>query len=277
VWQSREADFLMLVEIGPDRLHHGFFEHLSETHPRHRPESPEIALARAYYAALDEELGALCALADTDTAILVASDHGARPLRSAFCISEWLIREGLLTLRERPLQAAPLRAEWVDWERSQVWAEGGYYARVFVNLRGREPRGAVAPEAYEALRRELRARLLAITAADGSPWRNRVEAPDELYRQVAGQAPDLIAIFDDLDVRALATVGSASLHQPSDDRRADSCNHDWYGIFVLAGAGVTARGELAPCEIQDVGASALALLGVAQPPDWLGVDRSGLS
>ena len=64
------------------------------------------------------------------------------------------------------------------------------------------------------------------------------------------------------------------IYASSDDRGADACNHDWHGIFALAGAGVAARGDLTECSIHDVGATVLSLLGVAKPDDWLGSDRS---
>ncbi len=274
VWRTREADFLMMVEIGPDRLHHALFQHLDPAHPLHDPSSPLVEMAIAYYEALDAELGSMVALADENTAILVASDHGARPLQSAFCINEWLIREGYLRLRETPSEPSPLRAEWVDWSSTRAWAEGGYYARVFLNIEGREPQGSVKAADASSLRDALRAQLSAMCGSDGSAWRNRVEAPVDLYRAVRGEAPDLLAVFDDLNVRALSTVGSSSLYATSDDRGADACNHDWEGIFVLAGAGVQPRGELAECSIYDVGATVLSLFGIKKPEDWLGTERN---
>ncbi|MFT3927567.1 MAG: alkaline phosphatase family protein [Myxococcales bacterium] len=277
VWQTREADFLMMVEIGPDRLHHASYQHLDAGHPKHDPSAPGVAEAERYYRELDRELGQLVALADADTAVLVASDHGARPLRSAFCINEWLIERGFLCLRERPGKAQPLKPSMIDFTRTRAWAEGGYYARVFLNVRGREPEGCVEPEQAEALCRELRQALLDVSGPRGERWLNRVEAPRELYRDVRGDAPDLLAVFDDLNVRALATVGGAGLHSDSDDRGADACNHDWRGIFVLAGAGVTVRGELPECSIYDVGATILGLFAVDKPADWLGQDRSRAS
>ena len=274
VWLTREADFLMMVEIGPDRLHHACFHDLDPQHPRHRADAPGVQEAERYYRELDAELGALLALADEDTAVLVASDHGARPLQSAFCINEWLIREGWLTLREIPTTPQPLKPGMVDFARTRAWAEGGYYARVFLNVRGREPAGSVAPEHADALRAELQTSLRAVKGPRGEAWANLIEAPADLYREVRGDAPDLLAVFDDLNVRALSTVGSQSIHASSDDRGADSCNHDWHGIFALAGAGVSARGALADCAIYDVGATILGLLDVSKPEDWLGVDRS---
>ena len=274
VWQTREADFLMMVEIGPDRLHHAMFQHLDPAHPLHEAGSPLIEKAEAYYTLLDAELGSMVALADEHTAIIVASDHGARPLQSAFCINEWLIREGYLRLNFVPEAQAPLRPEWVDWSSTRAWAEGGYYSRVFLNLEGREPRGSVAQAGAKALREELRTRLLEVAGRDGERWDNRVEAPENLYREVRGQAPDLLAIFDDLNVRALSTVGADALYAAGDDRGADACNHDWQGILVLAGAGVTPRGELPLCSIYDVGATVLSLFGLAKPEGFLGTERN---
>ncbi|HEY6879306.1 MAG TPA: alkaline phosphatase family protein [Polyangiales bacterium] len=272
LWQTREPDFLMMVEIGPDRLHHAFYAELDPSHPRHDPDSVFAGIGERYYALLDRELGALLSLADDDTAVLVASDHGARPLRGAFRINEWLQREGLLTLREQRL--GPLDVRNVDWSRTRAWAEGGYYARVFCNVRGREPEGIVDESELPALVVRLAEQLRAVRGPNGEPWSNLVEPPSSLYRSVRGVAPDLIAIFAELDVRPIATVGSGALYADRDDRDADACNHDMHGIFALAGAGVTARGALTDCEIQDVGATVLALLDVPQPADWLGQSRA---
>jgi predicted AlkP superfamily phosphohydrolase/phosphomutase len=274
IWSTRDPDFLMLVEIGPDRLHHAFFAELDESHPRHDPESPWRELGMRYYALLDRELGALCALADEETNILVASDHGARASRGCFLINQWLIEQGFLTLREQPPTAQPLRPEWIDFERTQVWAEGGYYARVFLNVRGREPQGSVPASRAENLREVVQRALLRVAGPTGERWQNRVEAPRDLYRQVRGDAPDLLAFFDELNVRALSLVAAPSVYQERDPRGGDAANHDMLGIFALAGPDVKTRGELAECSIYDVGKSVLGLFSCAQDPSWLGTDRT---
>jgi predicted AlkP superfamily phosphohydrolase/phosphomutase len=176
-----------------------------------------------------------------------------------------------------PASPQPLKSEWVDWARTEAWAEGGYYARVFFNVRGREPEGSIEPHQLPARIERLRAALLAVTGPGGQRWCNAVDTPASLYRQVRGFAPDLLAVFDQLNVRPIATVGSDGVYAARDDRDADACNHDPHGIFVCAGAGVDARGDLGECAIQDVGVTALALLGVEPPSDWLGRDRSRVS
>jgi predicted AlkP superfamily phosphohydrolase/phosphomutase len=146
---------------------------------------------------------------------------------------------------------------------------------VFLNVRGREPEGCVPAAEAEGLRAQLRAALGAVRGPAGERWHNQVEAPEALYRAVRGDAPDLLALFDDLNVRALSLVGATSCYAQRDPRGGDAANHDFDGVLALAGAGVSARGDLGTCQIQDVGASVLALFGIAAPQDWLGVDRSG--
>jgi predicted AlkP superfamily phosphohydrolase/phosphomutase len=274
VWSTRDPDFLMLVEIGPDRLHHAFYAELDPQHPRHDPRSPLCEAARRYYALLAHELAGLIALAGDETAIVVASDHGARPLRGCFLINQWLIEQGLLRLKCTPDESTPLRSELVDWPRTRVWAEGGYYARVFLNLCGRESEGCVPAAEADGLREQLRAALAEVRGPGAERWRNRVETPAALYRAARGDAPDLLAMFDDLNVRALSQVGAKSCYAERDPRGGDAANHDFDGILVLAGAGVDARGDLGACAIQDVGVSVLALFEIDAPRDWLGSDRS---
>jgi predicted AlkP superfamily phosphohydrolase/phosphomutase len=265
----------MQVEIGPDRLHHAFFAEIDASHPRHDPSSALVDAGERYYAQLDQELSALVALADQDTAIVLASDHGARSMRGCFLINQWLIEQGLLRLKAAPPVSTPLVPELVDWAGTQVWAEGGYYARVFLNVRGREPEGCVPASDAAALREQVGAALRKVRGPGGEAWQNRVEAAETLYRAARGDAPDLLALFDGLSVRALSSVGAPSCYAERDPRGGDAANHDYDGMLVLAGAGVAARGDLGPCEIQDVGVTVLSLFGINAPGDWLGNDRSG--
>jgi predicted AlkP superfamily phosphohydrolase/phosphomutase len=274
VWETREPDFLMLVEIGPDRLHHAFYAALDPSHPRHDPESPTRELGAMYYALLDRELAQLVALADPDTAILVASDHGARALTGCFLINQWLIERGLLVLRSQLHEPTPFSPELIDWSRTKVWAEGGYYARVFLNLKGREPLGCVEPSDRDVLCSALQRELAAICGPSGEAWDNHVEQPARLYRERRGHAPDLMAFFAGLGVRALGTLGASGVYAERDPRGGDDANHDLYGILTLAGAGIDGRGDLGECSIHDVGASVLALFGIPLPSGWLGADRT---
>ncbi len=261
---SREErpDLAFFVEMGTDRLHHAMWRHLDPAHPDHDPRHPRVRDARDYYAFVDAEVGAWLDEVGRDTTVLVVSDHGARPMLGAVCINEWLRRTGWLVLREAPSAPTRLTDAMIDWSRTRAWSAGGYYARVFLNVRGREPEGIVEdPEAELAA---LRAALEADPAL-----RARAHRPVELYRAANGVPPDLLVFFGDLDYRSLGTVGG-EVFAREDDRGPDGCNHDWDGIVIAAGPAVASRGELATRSIHDVGPTILRALGLPTPAGWLG-------
>jgi len=80
-------DYFHFVEIGLDRIHHGFWKHHDPRHVRHDPETPYRNVVRDYYRLLDHEIGTLLQALDDDTLVLVVSDHGARPLDGGFCVN----------------------------------------------------------------------------------------------------------------------------------------------------------------------------------------------
>src|SRR5262249_48735354 len=137
-------------------------------------------------------------LLDRDTVVLVLSDHGAQRLDGGIAINEWLIREGLLVLNEHPTAVTPFEKLNVDWSKTRVWSEGGYYARVFFNMQGREPQGVIPAGEYVAFQNEMKARLEALADDQGHPLKSLVFKPKELYKSVRNIAPDLIVHFGGL-------------------------------------------------------------------------------
>jgi predicted AlkP superfamily phosphohydrolase/phosphomutase len=272
VWKEKQPDFMMMVEIGVDRFHHAFWRHIDPEHPRHEAGNPWGHLGREYYQLLDTHIGRLRALTDEDTAVMVVSDHGARAMHGGFCINDWLIREGYLTLREPPPAPGPLDHARVDWKRTTAWAEGGYYARVFLNVAGREPNGTIAPAAVHTVRGELRGALENASDDEGHRIPTSVRIPQEHYRQARGFPPDLMVYFDDLKLRAIGSIGGNRIVVTENDTGPDSCNHDWDGIFVMSGGGTVARGYVTGAEIYDVAPTILGAFGVPRPPEILGRD-----
>jgi len=120
-----------------------------------------------YYCYLDDEIGQILKLVDNETTVFIVSDHGAKKMDGGICVNEWLMREGYLTLKTRPTALTPIDRCEIDWSRTKVWGDGGYYARIFLNVEGREPRGIVKPGEVEALRDELKARFEAIVDPQG--------------------------------------------------------------------------------------------------------------
>lgn len=260
--REKRPYFAMMVEIAIDRLHHAFYRHIDPAHPEFDPSSPHASVGEEVYGRADRRLGELLAIVGDECDVLVVSDHGARPLRGGFCINDFLIARGDLVLRERPSGPTPFDVDSVDWSRTRAWAEGGYYGRVFVNLRGREPLGIVDDrDAYLA---ELERAFRQADLGSAGSLACRVDRPELVYRASRGLPPDLMVYAGDLDFRAIGSVGHDSLLVPTNDRGPDSCNHDWDGIAVLSGPSFES-GPLHGASLLDVTPTLLALAGVASP------------
>jgi predicted AlkP superfamily phosphohydrolase/phosphomutase len=110
-----------------------------------------------------------------------------------------------------------------------VWSEGGYYARVFFNVKGREPHGVIDPADYERFRDEIKAKFEATMDDQGRHLCTRVYKPDEIYCAARNVAPDLIVHFGDLYWRSIGGVGYGAVHVQENDTGPDDCNHAQHG------------------------------------------------
>ena len=142
--ETRPWDLFFMVEMGTDRIHHGFWRFFDAEHRLYEPGNRYESATLDYYRALDAKLARLLRHAADDTAVLVVSDHGAKRMDGGICVNEWLRREGYLSLKEEPAGPTRFTPDLVDWERTVAWGEGGYYCRLFLNVAGREPEGTVA-------------------------------------------------------------------------------------------------------------------------------------
>jgi predicted AlkP superfamily phosphohydrolase/phosphomutase len=262
---TRDWDFFHLVEMGTDRIHHGFWHYMDPKHPKYEPGAFTNAI-HEYYRAIDAEIGTLLARVDDNTAVLIVSDHGAKRMDGGVCINEWLLRERLLTIKTRPPDKAPLEECEVDWDKTVAWASGGYYSRVFLNVKGREPNGVV--EDYDATLRDLKARIEAIPDHQGNPMKTVAYIPSETYTTVRGIAPDLIVLFGDLLWRAVGSIGHDALHTFDNDTGPDDANHAQHGIFILQnGAGSR---EAEGHQLMDIAPTLLEIMGLPIPEDMQG-------
>jgi predicted AlkP superfamily phosphohydrolase/phosphomutase len=266
-----QPDFLMLVDMGVDRIHHAFWKPMDPRHPQHQPDSPWAGAIHDYYVHVDQRVGQLLGACDPDTAVLVVSDHGAQPLMGGICINEWLIRQGYLTLAESVNQPQPLDQVAVAWDRTQAWGAGGYYARIFLNVQGREPQGTVAMADYEGLRNRLAEQLQQLTDPQGQPLPVKVFKPQDIYQRVRGRAPDLIVYFDDLAWRSVGSVGLGSLHTADNDTGPDDANHAPFGLMIFHDPRAPRGGQvLAGAQIYDILPTLLGRYGIAAPADLRG-------
>jgi len=262
-------DFFMFVEIGVDRIQHGFWKYMDRHHHLYQPGNPYETVILDYYRYLDKEIGSLLDLAGRDTVVLVVSDHGAKRMKGAFCVNEWLIEEGLLSVKNKPSQPTSLEKVEVDWAKTKAWAWGGYYARVFLNVEGREPQGIIPAEDYEKERQELIDRLLKIKGPQGETWATRLIIPQEHFSVLNGEYPDLMVYFDDLYWRSAGTLGYSQPYLLENDTGPDDAVHAQEGIYILYDPQTT-RGRQKNANILDIAPTLLAILGLPIPREMRG-------
>ncbi|MDX9828757.1 MAG: alkaline phosphatase family protein [Anaerolineae bacterium] len=267
---SRPWDFFMHVDMGVDRMHHGFWKFFDATHPKHEPGNPYENAIRDYYVHLDAQIGERLALLDEETAVLVVSDHGAKPMVGGICFNEWLKQEGYLVLEHQPAGIVPLEKCEVDWSRTRAWGSGGYYARLFLNVKGREPEGIIEPEDYERVRDELAERIAAITDPEGKPIGSVAYKPEDIYAEVNNIAPDLIVYFGNLSWRSLGSLGTGQVHTFENDTGPDDANHAQEGLYIYYNPQRPGEGSGPRRHLMDVAPTLLDLVGVDVPKDMRG-------
>ncbi|MCI4365228.1 MAG: alkaline phosphatase family protein [Thermoplasmata archaeon] len=276
LWAKEAWDFFALHEIGPDRIHHAFWKFIDPRHPRFEDNSALRSLAEEYYARLDEEIGALLDLVGPEAQVLFVSDHGSQRMLGCFCINDWLLQQGHLTLQgPRPTAGTALEDTSVDWARTRAWAAGGYYARIFLNIKGREPNGILTPDQAESFRVHLTDELAAVRAPGGGSLGAKVLLPREIYREVRGDAPDLMVYFGDLSWRSAGTVGHSALFLDENDTGPDDSVHSFDGVYVVTSPASGATGLGSPASLIDIGPTILAAFGLPNPPHLVGRPIAG--
>jgi len=267
---EQEWDYFHFVDIGLDRVHHGFWNYFDKKHVQYEPGNPYENVIPDYYLWLDEQIGSVIELLDNETILLVVSDHGAQRLDGGIAVNQWLIDEGLLVLDEYPKEVTPFNQLKVNWAKTKVWSEGGYYARVFFNVEGREPQGTIPSAQYELFQDEIKARFEAMKDDKGQPLNSLVFKPKEIYHTVRNVPPDLIVHFGGLDWRSIGTVGYPNIYVQENDTGPDGCNHAQYGMFLLAAPNCPINGEFEGAKLLDIAPTLLDLAGYDIPESMQG-------
>lgn len=260
--ENEPWDYFQIIETGLDQIQRAFWRLHDPEHPRHEPSGPFQKAVRDYYRRLDEELAALLDLLTEDTVVLVVSTHGAQPLDGGFCVNDWLIHKGLLTLKSAPDRPEPLSRLDVDWSRTKAWAEGGSHAQIFLNVKGREPEGTIEPADHDRFRDELKTRF----ESEAAPAGTIAYKPEEVYRDVRGVAPDLIVHFGGLRWAAVGEVGHGAIRIEGSEDAAPAKQ----GAFVIASPHLPPMGEIQGAGLLDIAPTLLDLTGRDRLPNLLG-------
>jgi len=302
-------DALMVVFGESDTVSHHFWRFHDPRSPRHVA-SEFGGAVREVYEALDAAVGRLVAAAPPDAAVAIVSDHGSGGAgERALHVNRRLAACGLLAFRPagsrlggavrraalagvptrlqgailRRAQGAAGRLEGqhrfggIDWTSTIAFSEElDYHPSVWLNVRGREPEGTVAPVDYLATRERVAAALEDWCDDTGRPVIARVWRREECVQgPYAERAPDLLlepALVDGYSPSCLHSEGPGPALRTLEPEehgggrgRGMNGAHRRDGILILAGAGVRPAGALPGCDITDVLPTLIALAGLPVP------------
>jgi predicted AlkP superfamily phosphohydrolase/phosphomutase len=231
--KSHPWDFFIVHEIGFDRLHHAFWKFFDPTHPKHVPGNTYEKIDEEYYGMVDDRIGRLLSIFGKECLTFVLSDHGSKAMKGGFCVNQWLEKEGYLTFKNRPSSVTDIEKAEIDWTKTRAWGWGGYYARIFFNVKGREAQGIIEPSSYEKEKKRLAEKILEIEDREGNAMGNQVFEPESLYHGAIGDMPDLMVYFGNLDWRSAGTVGHEGLYLSENDTGPDDSVHSMDGVMMV--------------------------------------------
>src|SRR4029077_639812 len=245
----------------------------------------DAALAAKYgdaveksYETMDAIVGETAVVVAPEDVLIVLSDHGFTTWRRSVNYNTWLVEDGYLLLqgdaRRKSLEALFSRGQFweaVDWSKSRAYAMG--LGDIYVNLKGREDGGIVAPGAeYERLRSEISERLEALTDPKTHERAvSRVFRREQIYRRYDPRLiPDLIVTNrPGYRVSWQASLGVPTQTVFEDNRDVWSGDHCSLDPDLVRGILFSSRAfkktDRVP-HIADVTASVRALVGGAPVP-----------
>lgn len=250
----KNEDFSLFIGVftETDRLHHFFWKSIEENHKEYD------LLFLDYYRAIDTFLGKVMEIIDDDTTFIILSDHGFCKLEQEVYINYWLKEEGYLYFRTIP----PKSLHTIGKETKAYCMDPG---RIYINLRGREPNGCVAPGYdYEQLRTTLISKLTEIKdPAAGIPVIDKAYRREEIYHgRYFDRAPDII-----IEPKHGYDLKGAIHHKTLFDKGIFRGMHTYDDAFVYINHKNVNK---QPLEIIDVTATILASLDIPVPHDMDG-------
>jgi len=269
---NKDWDFFFGVITGSDRMNHSFWKYCDPLHRKYDLNSEFKNTLKEYYKFLDNELGKLIELLDENTKIIILSDHGITRMHTRINLSDWLIKEDYLVLKEDIKINQPIRLEssMIDWNKTKVFATGAYDGQIFINLKGRNPSGVVEPEKYDSLIDELEEKLKNIKGDDGSILDTKIFKKKEYFKgECEDSSPDIVIYFDNLEYGAnTSLIGNPLPWSPQTAVGSDDAAHSRQGIFIMNNS--QQKGDMGEIDILDVAPTILNSLNIPIPGNMIG-------
>ncbi len=258
-----------------DLVSHMFWRDRDPQHPGRRPEQGDryAHVIEDLYHHVDGLVGETMEKLNDDDTLVVLSDHGFTSFRRSVNLNRLLLEWGYLALKAR---VRPGDVEFflgVDWSRTRAYAMG--LNSIYVNLRGREKNGVVAPgPPRQKLLDEIGQKLMDLAdeqLGGARPIHSVIDVHERFPGVDPKVAPDLILGYDhNYRVGWKAPLGGIADEPFEDNLKRWSGDH-CVASQLVPGVLLCSRPFDQPeAALIDIGPTLLALNGTRVPDNMLG-------
>ena len=288
------TDLTMFVIGGTDKILHDLYHLIDPKHFRYDYNEAENDknLVLDYYKKVDSEIGSIIEdFCNSDTLVVIMSDHGSGPVYKWVYLNNWLLKEGYLMLKKNPyvlakhflfmLGITPVNIyqllskfgfsksvlsfqereklinrfflSWddIDWGKTRAYSQG-HIGQIYINKKGREPQGIVTENRYDSLRKEIEDRLLTLRDGNGIKVVEKILNKKEQYHgKFQDRSADIIFMPHRLEYIALGTSAFAS-HRVIEHSFGNTGDHRMNGMFIMRGKGIKKNCLIEGATIVDV-------------------------
>ena len=180
--KNKQWDFFWFSNMPYDRLNHNmtriegnpdWSEDYEEKYGKDR-----VMLEFTQY--IDKELARILRELPKDSHFVLISDHASGPTKKNFEPNSWLKKLGLLHVKpEVDGKKKRYDMDDIDWSRTKAYTS--WNPGIFINLKGREPKGIVEYADYEKLRDHIIAELKKVEDPEGFPYTHIADRVENIY------------------------------------------------------------------------------------------------
>jgi predicted AlkP superfamily phosphohydrolase/phosphomutase len=224
-----------------------------------------------FYQQMDQVLGEILARMDEHTTLLVMSDHGFAPYYRSFNLNTWLLDNGYLRLKPGADQEQGEYFAYVDWSKTRAYGLG--LNGLYVNLKGRERDGIVAPGESDKLLAEITSRLLAVRdPKNGAQVITRMDRASDAYNgPYARSGPDLIVGYNRGYRAGWRTILGAFPREVIENNMNPWSGDHCMDYTLVPGILLSNRAIAAPAaSLTDIAPTILAEFGIAKGRSMIG-------
>lgn len=189
LWKEVDWDLFTVVITGTDRLMHFIWDAFEdEAHPHRQDFLDYLGKVDAFVGQLFERFNDLHSSKDNINHFYMLSDHGCTKIKTEVYLNRWLQNQGFLKFRnDNPESIQDIGPGSTAFVLDP--------SRLYINLTGKYPLGAVDPADYERVREELKDGLENLTFDDGNRIAKKVYLKEELYQgPYVDLGPDLVIL-----------------------------------------------------------------------------------